>query len=307
MPKSTEQPNNRKTVIIAAVIVAIVLAGLGYFAWQKYVDQTTRETTGTIPPQQEDQLAATGTQIPLSPAEHSEESQTGALASPEITPAPPTTAVGPCKEATDKIQAFYRHLDKQEYVKTYALKESSEKHFARIAKKLFANPPVVTRETDDLFTILTNSAHFYRIIGKNDLLLIKAVLTQETDNLETVMTDFYHWAEIEQTCNAPAAFSLHLPLSSLYEYAGFFLNTLGGQSYLFRRESRTRTLIKYYAVLIIDQANKKGLNRHGIDIRTPLRSTIEDLEASKNIVKRDPYLEKLQLIQAKYQDKYRNK
>lgn len=120
------------------------------------------------------------------------------------------------------------------------------------------------------------------------------------------MASFYHWAEMEQSCDVPS-FALQLPLNSLYEYAGFFLNTLGGQSYLFRRESKTRMLIKYYAVLIIDRANEKGLNRHGIDIRVPLRSTIEEMEVSQSLHDRENYLETLLMMQAKYQEKYGNR
>ena len=304
MPKTKEQPANKNNVIIIAILVAAVLAGLGYFAWQKSGGKTSQEAIETKQ-QQEETLAEMESQAPA--ATETAPSVPTPLPFPAVVPAPPpaTAVADPCKEATDKIQAFFAHLDQQEYVTRYGLKGSSEQHFVTISKKLYAHPPVVNRETDDLFTILTNSAHFYRILGKNDLLLIKDILNHESDNLETVMADFYHWSEKEQTCDDPT-FALQLPLNSLYEYAGFFLNTLGGQSYLFRRESRTRMLIKYYAVLIIDRANEKGLNRHGIDIRVPLRSTIDEMEVSQNLEKRDAYLEKLLLMQAKYQEKYGN-
>lgn len=308
MPKINAQPSNKNTAVIAAVVVAVVLAGLGYFAWQKSIDKTARQAAETERQRYEEKLAVTTPAT--TPPTVTEPSTPTTLPFPAVTPAPPasppaiTADHDPCKEATDRLLAFFAHLDQQEYVAKYALKESSEKHIVRISTKLYANPPVVNRETDDLFTILTNSAHFYRILGKNNLLLIKDILSHESDNLETVMADFYNWAEKEQTCDNAPSFALQLPLNSLYEYAGFFLNTLGGQSYLFRRESRTRMLIKYYAVLIIDQANEKGLNRHGIDIRLPLRSTIDEMQVSQNLEKRDAYLEKLLLMQAKYQEKY---
>ncbi len=308
MPKSTEQPNNKKTVIITAAIVAIVLAGLVYFGWKHAVDKGPREAADALPQHNEESLATTSAQIQNPLTEPTETPPAAAIDGHEAASATPTPAgdADPCKEATDKIVSFFRHLDKQEYIKNYALKESSEAHFAKIAKKLYAKPPVVARETDDLFTILTNSAHFYRILGKQDLLLIKDILEHEADNREEVMAVFYQWSEKEQSCDAPN-FPLHLPLNSLYEYAGFFLNTLGGQSYLFRRDSQTRMLIKYYAVTILDRANEKGLNRHGIDIRTPLRSAIEEMEVSRNIKNRDAYLKKLTAMRAKYQRKYGNK
>lgn len=306
MPKINEQPNNKNTVVIVAILVAVVLAGLGYFAWQKSSDKAVHEATEPAAPQIEEQQLA---EVAPPPSIPNQPPTPTPLPFPAVVPAPTPTAtapVDPCREATTRLQAFFSHLDQQEYVAGYPLKESSEQHFVRIAQKLYAHPPVVNRETDDLFTILTNSAHFYRILGRDDLLLIKDILNHESDNLETIMASFYHWAEMEQSCDVPS-FALQLPLNSLYEYAGFFLNTLGGQSYLFRRESKTRMLIKYYAVLIIDRANEKGLNRHGIDIRVPLRSTIEEMEVSQSLHDRENYLETLLMMQAKYQEKYGNR
>ena len=309
MPKLKENTNNKNTIVIAAVIVAVVLAGVGYFAWQKSIDKAARQTAQSERQASEVKRPDTSPQMPTAPSATMPELLAPTPTPwpvPVATPVPALTTIDPCQEATEKLQAFFNYLDQQEYVADYTLKEKSTEHFALIAKKLFANPPVVNRETDDLFTILTNSAHFYRILGKKNLLLIKDILNHEADNLETIMADFYNWSTTEPDCDNQS-FALHLPLNSLYEYAGFFLNTLGGQSYLFRRESKTRMLVKYYAVLVIDQANEKGLNRHGIDIRTPLRSTIGEMEVSQNLAQREAYLEKLLIMQAKYQEKYGNK
>ena len=46
----------------------------------------------------------------------------------------------------------------------------------------------------------------------------------------------------------------------------FFLNTLGGRSYMLRRESKLRMLVSYYAILIVDRANDEKFNRYGIDV-----------------------------------------
>ncbi len=307
MPKINENRTNKNTVIIAAILVTLALAGIGYFAWQKSIDNATREATKAERLRYAEEL----TPPPIAPPPEPTVTPPAPtpLPFPEATPAPAapapqvTVVIDPCKEATDKIQAFFNYLDQQDYMAAYTTNETSEELLVQIAKKLYANPPVVNRETDDLFTILTNSAHFYRILGKTNLLMLKDILIHESDKLEPLMADFYHWSEKEVTCDAPT-FPLQLPLNSLYEYSGFFLNTLGGQSYLFRRKARTRMLIKYYAVLIIDRTNEKGLNRHGIDIRGPLRSTIEEMEVSQNIEQRDAYMEKLLQMQAKYQEKY---
>jgi len=224
-----------------------------------------------------------------------------ALPTPLAGTTAPVVATGkePCQQGAAQLQAFFAQLDRQEYVADHGLKEKCEKHLIKLIKKLFANPPVVVRETENLFTILTNSAHFYRVLGKNDLLLLRDILTREGEDIETIMARFYHWSELEPGCSI-LPIALHLPLNSLYQYAGFFLNTLGGQSYLYRRTPRIRTLVKYYSVLVIDRANDKGMNRYGIDLRFPINSTMEEMEDSPNLKKRDAYLDMLQALAAKY-------
>ena len=305
MPKSKKPENNKKSIIIAATLAGVVLIGTSFFFWQKSLQDThpqavVTETQPVIekPAPPVPQFLETAPQPPPEPLTV----QTTAPTSP---PPAPIADIPPCKLATNKMEAFFTHLDQQEYIKKYGIKNNSKQRIAKITEKLYANPPVVMRETDDLFSIITNSAHFYRILGKDNLMLLKEILTNETDNLEIVMAGFYQWSEMEPDCT-DSQYILHLPLKNLYEYAGFFLNTLGGQSYLFRRESRIRMLVKYYSVLIIDQANEKGLNRHGLDIRQPLRSTIDEMEVSSNLQNREDYLENLLIMQAKYQEKYGN-
>ena len=58
------------------------------------------------------------------------------------------------------------------------------------------------------------------------------------------------WSEIETECT-DVDLDIKLPLAGLYEYAGYFINTLGGQSYLFRRELYLRVLIRYYCLRLV--------------------------------------------------------
>ncbi len=290
MPKMKSTGPDKNTTALVAVLVAIGLAGLGYFAWQKiHRPAAPALVQETAPAPQPPTVAASQTEPPM-PAE-------------AATPPPAPEAKTPCQAAAAKLEAFFGRLDQRGYLATYGIKEKSGAHFAKVAKKLFAHPPVVVRENDDLFTILTNSAHFYRVLGKDDLSLIKDILNHEAGDIETAMADFYHWSELDPQCQDQVV-TLRLPLAGLYDYAGFFLNTLGGQSYLFRRDSRVRMLVKYYAVLIIDRANDQGLNRYGIDIRDPLRSTIEEMQVSENLSGREAYLGTLLALQAKYRTKY---
>jgi hypothetical protein len=86
----------------------------------------------------------------------------------------------------------------------------------------------------------------------------------------------------------------------LYEYAGFFLHTIAGQAYLFRRDSRVRYLTSYYCILILDASNEQDLNKYGIDIRPHVNALINDMQSHKKIANRMDYLSRLQSIQNKY-------
>ena len=207
------------------------------------------------------------------------------------------------QQLQDAILAFFRHLDQQNYIIDYQLQDGSRIHFSRTLKKVFANPPIVTREADDLFSILKNMSHFYRILGRQEINLLKDVLTHETDNMEQIMAEFYRLSEISQP-NGSNNLDLAMPLASLYEYGGFFINTLGGQAYLFRRDSRLRLLVRYYAILIIDQADSSDMNRHGIDLRVAIEALIDEMEASQMLSGQDEYLPRLTALQTKYQSKY---
>jgi len=208
-----------------------------------------------------------------------------------------------CLQTADKILLFFEHLDSQNYIREYGMKGSTHDHMNGIIKKLIANPPVVVRETDDLFAILNNMAHFFRVLGPKDILLIKDVLINERELIEPTMALFYKWSEIEPDC-LNKNLNIKLPLAGLYEYAGYFINTLGGQSYLFRRALHLRLLIRYYSVLIIDRANSVDANRYGIDIRYTLDALIAEFQTNGDLENRQDYLENLVRLQDSYQEKY---
>ena len=208
-----------------------------------------------------------------------------------------------CLQTADKILLFFEHLDGQEYIREYTIKGTTLDHMTGIINKLMANPPVVVRETDDLFAILHNMAHFFRTLGPKDILLIKDILLNERELVEPTMALFYRWSEIEQEC-PDNELNINIPLAGLYEYAGYFINTLGGQSYLFRRALYLRLLIRYYSILIIDRANSVDANRYGIDIRYTLGALISELQTNADLENSQVYLENLINLQESYQAKY---
>jgi hypothetical protein len=199
----------------------------------------------------------------------------------------------------EEINSFYTHLDQQAYMQSFDLKESSKIHFSKLLQKLVDNPPIVIRETDDLFTLLQNTAHFFRIIGKENINIIKRILSNEQDSFENVLEFFY--ALTYQPKYLKKEYSLSIPPDALTDYAAFFLNTMGGRLYLFRRDSTSRMLVSYYAIMTIDRANIAGNGGHGIDIRPAILSLIEEIEnGGRRLQLREKYLDTLYDLQEKY-------
>ena len=299
MSENRRTPQKRSVVPIVTLLL-VVLAGIIYMGWhylsgdlpwqqsQEMEDPSItwleKETGGAETVQQKEQEEA---KLHLSPGET------------QPSPAPQNE----CLQTADKILLFFEHLDRQNYIRAYALKGSTLDQFRGIINKLIANPPVVVRETDDLFAILNNMAHFFRILGIKDILMVKDILTHEQELIEPSMALFYKWSEIAPECQ-DAELDIELPLAGLYEYAGYFINTLGGQSYLFRRERYLRALIRYYSILIIDRANSVDANLYGVDIRYTLDALIEEIKGNSALVNMQEYLENLIRLQEKYQAQY---
>lgn len=203
------------------------------------------------------------------------------------------------KRLISVLNGFYEHLDQQQYMKDFHLSESSKTHFSKLLQKLFDTPPVVTNETDDLFTILKNTAHFFRILGKKNILVLKGILDREKSFFEEIIKTFYELTSYPDALEKE--YGIVFTDKELYDYASFFQSTMGGRLYLFRRDSTSRMAISFYAVMIIDKANSEGYNRHGIDLRPAIDSLIEEMEnTGKNLRYKEEYLDRLYDLKEKY-------
>lgn len=204
---------------------------------------------------------------------------------------PPSTGKD-SQQLIDDLNTFYSHLDRESYMQDFHLKEPSKVHFSKLLQKLIDNPPNVTRETDDLFTLLRNTAHFFRILGKDNIIVLKGILDREKDSFEKILKTFY--ALTDHPDYLKKEYSLTIPQDNLHDYAGFFLNTIGGRLYLFRRDSASRMTISYYAILVIDRANRQGNGRLGIDLKPAIDLLIEEIENNgKSLQMREEYLDTL--------------
>lgn len=206
----------------------------------------------------------------------------------------------PCDPLADNIETFFNTLDTRDYIQEFKLEFPSVEYFPRQIQKLIDNPPIVSGETDDLFTILQNTAHFFRIIGKKNIFILKGILDRERQTFEQVLADFYQLTG-QPDC-LQKRFNLNIYQDSLYRYAGFFLNTMGGRLYLFRRDSMSRMVVSYYAILIIEQANREGRNKYGVDIQDAIDNLIIEIESSRiKLQMRDLYLDRLYDLKVAYQ------
>ena len=204
-----------------------------------------------------------------------------------------------CEVLERQIKAFYSHLDQKNYIKAYNLENGTSGLFQETEKDLTERPPTVIGETRDLFTLLRNLAHFYRVLGKKHLKLIQEVLKNEAEIIEPAMAIFYTWFTHDDDCKVEKVSPPSLKV--LYEYSGFFLNTIGGRSYLFRRGSKVRTLINFYSVLILDRSNEQALNPYGIDIRQFIDFLTYDIGNKKGLIYQRQYMSELEVLRRKYQ------
>ena len=201
-------------------------------------------------------------------------------------------------EIENRIMAFFSYMDNQEYVQSYKFKEGTYHQYQIALKNLSSTPPIVTGETSSLYNIVRNVAHFYRVMGKKTVLLIKQSLQNESEVIESVMRTFYLWFTLDD--EGQSSVQGRPSMKNMYEYCGFFLNTLGGRSYLLRRDPKVRTLTTYYCVLTLDKANDDELNSRGIDIRPYIESSLMEIENQTGLVHQKEYLETLSNLRHKY-------
>ncbi len=290
------------TIIVAAAVIAMALI---FFNWNRIVHNAAEKIFAGERAQYEEKIARlekdieTLAESPPEGAKNTAPTENGTAPQPEARTADRSGQKSNCALLEKKIINTISDLEDRPYIAKYHLPNGLLPKLESIRRKLLAHPPIVVRETDSLYSILTNTAHFYRILGKNDLALLRDLITGENDHLEDILDTFYHWSKKDDDCGKKSKL-FRLPLEQLYEYAGFFLNTLGGRAYIFRRDTRVRILVRYYCIMIIDRANSNIINRHGIDLRPAVDSLIRELKAAPPLKYRERYLARLMTLKGRY-------
>ncbi len=197
-----------------------------------------------------------------------------------------------CGDLAEWISGFFDYLDGQEYLTALNLENGTLAKYNQVMKSLSASPPAVTEMVLNFDRVLQNIIYFYRILGESNLKKAKTVIDHEAENIEAILSVFYAYTTL---CGEVQDAHIFVPsVETRYEYAGFFLNTIGGRSYLYRRDSRTRILLTYYAVLTLHEANKKVLNQYGIDLVPFLEPLASEIAARTDLVLKEEYLATLE-------------
>ena len=296
----------KKTPVFVATILVILaaLAGLIIWQWDSLVEkiaggeieaerqawmERTRELEGIILQLQQ------GRQFkPLLPAERL--SQVFGPTCPLVKGASPRSMK--CRELEDSLRAFCRYLDAGETFRSQEKHRDSWALFTDILGALERRPPVMSAESYRPSVIVENSFYFFRLLGKEKIDIVREVIKFESDLAEPLMGILYYWLMTGRKCDklpSPTA-----TLKVMYQYAGFFLNTLGGHSYLYRQESRIRLLTVYYSILVIHEANMRELNEVGLDLRIFLPLIFQEVQSRNDLLYAEEYLQTLTNLQLHY-------
>jgi len=201
-------------------------------------------------------------------------------------------------ELEQLVKAFFAYIDEKGYVKKNKLTGSAYDQYLTMENDLSKNVPIISGETENLYNLLQNTAHFFRVLGKERVCLVKDILTEESDIVEFAMKLFYVWYTYE---NENGIRMKEQPsLEVMYDYAAFFMNSLGGKSYILRRDSNVRILMSFYSVLIMDIANDNKVNTNGIDIRPFIKTTYNDITNYIGLFDKREYLNVLDKLKIKY-------
>ena len=284
----------KKTVTVLIIIV-LAASGAFYFSKQTTVEEEkkawqekTRDLEKKITELQ-DEIKKTEPSVPqekLSAAL----GETGAL--------PAQEKENRCQQLNQQTTKFFSYLNDKGYIKAQGFNGDAYEQYKKALGLLETTRPLISGETQDLYTLMRNISFFCRVLGDKTIRVALAILSQESEIIESTIKLFYDVANPWTGCNSEE--TVGLSSEALYDYAGFFISTIAGHAYLARRDLKVRTLGLYYSVLIIDKANENGLNKYGIDIRPAITSLLDDIESQRGLLYRKDYLNTLTELQKKY-------
>jgi hypothetical protein len=270
-------------------ILLIALAGIlaGYFlgmeqGWKEAEKQPAEKAP---PPKKQE------------PPEHVTVAK-GPVVIPDTTELKPSDEKTYCERLEQEIQEYCRYLNEKGYVRHLGEGLDTYAQLKVILRKLSAKLPVPAGEGIDSSIINDNIFLFFRILDRNDFRLIRDILKNEGDTLEPTLDLFYRWSMSGSQCPDPEG--IRPSQTMLYHYAGFFLNTIGGRVYLFRRPLGLRLLFTYYSLEILHQADKQGRNSYGIDALPFIAPLAKEIALYPSFRFKQTYLKNLEEMEKEY-------
>jgi hypothetical protein len=203
-----------------------------------------------------------------------------------------------CGEIEKGVRELLASLSQEAHIQDQTTGIDIYDRFKTILAKLSSQPPIPAGEGMDSHIMIMNVYHFYRILDEEEIRLIRLVLKDEVDSIEVDLGTLYKW--LMPTWPCPNVEEIRPSLDALYSYAGFFLNTVGGRAYLFRRSTPVRLLVSYYSVLIVHEADKRGKNTYGIDIFPEISRLAKEISAYSGFQLQDTYIQQLTELQDYY-------
>jgi hypothetical protein len=275
------------------LLLLVALAGLGYYL---YTQKTAVPEKGAVAqrPLRTPEKALTG-KMP-----HLEQTKEPPQATVQEEPAAPLKE-DECVRIEKDMAAFFLYLDSRAYFQRLDPEKDSRKRLGRIIGRMAARTPLPAGESLDQKGLLRNLYHFFRVLGRKDIQLIREILENEQDTMEINLEMCYRWITLAERCPDPDG--LRPPMEAVYRYAGFFLNTTGGRAYLFRRAAGTRLMVTYYSILLMHDADRRGQNRWGIDVFPFLGPIKKEIAYFPDFRFREEYLDRLNRIEEYYLDK----
>jgi hypothetical protein len=203
-----------------------------------------------------------------------------------------------CARVQEEVHDFFQYLDKKSYVRNIEEGLDTRAWFRRILAKLSTQPPSPAGEGLDSVLLASNAFHLFRHLEGKEIRLLREILGNEATTLETNLELFFRWFTLGDRCPDPGVGRPSPEM--MYTYAAFFLNTLGGQAYLFRREGTIRVLVSYYSLLILHEAEQKGRNRYGLDLSPLVTSLVGEMSRHGELLRQKEYLRRLAELRGVY-------
>jgi hypothetical protein len=206
------------------------------------------------------------------------------------------TAPRDCGDTEEDLRAICQELDRRPYIQPRNLEGGTFALLFKVGAELATHPPVPSGETRQPQALLANAFHLFRNLGKDRMEILREILNREEAVSEPLAMALYRWLAAQERCWKETS---PIRSSVLSDYAAYLLNTLGGQGYIRRRSPRVAALATFYALITLDESMQRGMNPHGVDLRTHV-TLCRELLKTQELVFKDRYLEVLQQLEARW-------